>query len=237
VSASVEPLPEDVLAALRALDTPTVCNALEEAAPERHGFGYTTTPLVCARPEAPPIVGYARTAKIAALHPSTRDAEAERASRLGYYRHVAEPPLPTVTVVEDVDPVPGYGAWWGEVNSNIHRGLGSAGVITNGSIRDLDVWADGFQALAGSVGPSHAYVHVVDVAVPVTVAGMLVRSGDLIHADRHGAVIVPVGVAALVPAAAERLAAREAVLIEAAKRPDFSIDVLARLVGGDADHH
>jgi len=233
----VEPLAADVLAALAGLDTPTVCNALEVVSPERRGFGYTTAPLVCARPDQGAIVGYARTATVAAVHPSTAGAERAGELRLAYYRHMAEPPLPTITVIQDIDPEPGYGAWWGEVNSNLHRGLGSLGVVTNGSIRDLDVWADGFAALAGRIGPSHAFVHVVDVAVPVTVAGMHVRPGDLVHADRHGAVVIPVGVASEVPAASARLAAQEAVLIEASQRDDFSIDVLASLMGGDADRH
>lgn len=237
VSAGVEPLAADVLDALAGLDTPTVCNALEVVSPERRGFGYTTSPLVCARPDQGPIVGYARTATVAAVHPATVSTDEARDLRLAYYRHMAEPPLPTITVIEDIDPEPGYGAWWGEVNSNLHRGLGSLGVVTNGSIRDLDVWADGFGALAGRIGPSHAFVHVVDVAMPVTVAGMYVRPGDLVHADRHGAVVVPMAAATEVPAAAAGLAAQEAVLIEASQRDDFSIDVLARLMGGDADRH
>ena len=119
------------LEALRAFDTPTICNALEPLVPDRHGFGYTTTPLVCPRSELPPIVGYARTATIRALHPSERDAAAELEARLAYYRHMAEGPHPTVTVIQDLDPSPGYGAWWGEVNTNVHKGLGSLGVITD----------------------------------------------------------------------------------------------------------
>ena len=94
-------------------------------------------------------------------------------------------------MIQDLDPLPGFGAWWGEVNTNVHRGLGSLGVVTNGSIRDLDPCAEGFQLLAGSVGPSHAYVHVVDHRRTGEVAGMVVRPGDLVHADRHGAVVVP----------------------------------------------
>lgn len=156
--------------------------------------------------------------------------------RIGYYRHMAEGPQPTITVIEDIDASPGYGAWWGEVNSSIHAGLGSLGVITNGSIRDLDDWAPGFGALAGSVGPSHAWVHVVEYAVPVTVHGMSVRPGDLIHADRHGAVVVPADAAADIPAAAAKIAAAERVLIDAARGPDFGIDRLAALLDPKGDH-
>lgn len=230
-------LDPSVLAALRALDTPTVCNALEVVAPARRGHGYTVTPLVCPRPELAPIVGYARTATIRAMHPSGRAAPDDVAMRLAYYRHIAEGPGPTVTVIEDLDPLPGYGAWWGEVNTNVHRALGSAGVVTNGSIRDLDQCAEGFQLLAGSVGPSHAYVHVVSIGVQVQVAGMVVEPGDLVHADRHGAVVVPLDVAADVPAAAARIAEAEARLIGAAQQPGFSYEVLEQILTGGGGHH
>ncbi len=232
-----DPVPSDpVLDALRKLDTPTVANALEIVAPQRRAYGFTTSPLVCPNPDAPPMVGYARTATIRAAAHSGRSGDEDLAMRVGYYRHIAEAPQPTITVIEDIDASPGYGAWWGEVNSSIHAGLGSLGVITNGSIRDLADWAPGFGALAGSIGPSHSWVHVVEYAVPVTVHGMSVRPGDLIHADRHGAVVVPPEVAADVPAAAAKIAGAEHVLIDAARSPDFTIDRLTALLDPKGDH-
>src|SRR3954469_2701378 len=231
------PLSREELDALCALDTPTVCNALEVVAPARRGAGYTIHPLVCAWPERAPIVGYARTATIRAAHPSGRAATDDLAMRLSYYRHVAEPPGPTITVIEDLDDPPGYGAWWGEVHTHVHRGLGSAGVITNGSIRDLPVNAEGFQLLAGSVGPSHAYVHLVGVGEAVTVAGMTVHPGDLLHADRHGAVVIPPAAAPGLVEAAARIARQEAVLIEASKAPGFDIETLERILTGGGGQH
>ena len=217
---------------LRALDTPTVCNAIERVRPSRTGIGFTTLPLVCADTGLPPIVGFARTATIRAVQPPEWDNTTETQAFLDYYRHMAEPPHPTVSVIEDIDPTPGYGAWWGEVHSNMHKGLGSLGVITNGSIRDLDQVAEGFQMLAGSIGPSHAFNHCVEWNIPVTVAGMRVHPGDLIHADRHGAVVVPFDIIDAVPVAAADIAREEAVMIEAAKRPDFSIEVVEKLLKG-----
>ena len=226
----------DLLEALRALDTPTLCNALERVAPERTGFGYTTRPLVCVRPELPPIVGYARTATIRAAQASPRDGAAERAARLAYYESVAALPHPTITVVEDLDPSPGVGAWWGEVQTHLHRGLGSLGVVTNGSVRDLDDLAAGFQVLAGNVGPSHAFVHPIAWNIPVTVHGMRVSPGDLIHADVHGAVVVPHEVAPDLPGVVERLLATEAKLISASQTDGFTAEVFERLVDTFGDH-
>jgi regulator of RNase E activity RraA len=121
-------------------------------------------------------------------------------------------------VMEDLDgEFVGYGAFWGEVQSNVHKALGALGVVTSGSIRDIPMIAPGFQMLAGSIVPSHAYVHVVDYGIDVTVAGMATKSGDLIHADRHGAIVVPVDKIDAMKSAFDGLAAREAKIITAAK--------------------
>ncbi len=232
-------LEADVLNQLRALDTPTVCNALEVVAPDRRGFGYSTTPFFCPRPELEPIVGFARTATIRSMTPpsggAADPAEAARL-RVAYYRHIGEGPSPSITVIEDVDEHPGYGAWWGEVNTNVHQGLGSLGVITNGSIRDIDDSAEGFQLLAGMPGPSHAWVRVDSIGEPVTVHGMAVATGDLIHADRHGAVVIPIEVADQIPQAAADIAAREQVLIGASREPGFSADRIAEILGVSEGH-
>ena len=231
------PLPDELLTRLRSFDTPTICNALEVARPECRGEGFTTRPLVCLRPRMPPIVGYARTATIRAELPSDDDPATVRQRRMDYYAYVDEGPKPSVIVIEDLDSSPGFGSFWGEVHSHVHRGLGALGVVTNGSIRDLDDNADGFQMLAGQVGPSHAYVRIEAFGRPVNVAEMIVCSGDLVHADQHGAVVIPQDVAADLPAIIDRLVRKEAVIIEASKRPGFDFDTLARAMSDSEDIH
>ncbi len=211
---------------LRAFDTPTICNALEVVAPDRRATGFTTTPFVCAFPELKPIMGFARTATIRASEPSRLPPAEAKAKRLAYYEYVASAPLPTITILQDLDPEPGFGAFWGEVNTAIHKGLGVAGCITNGSIRDLDLVAPEFQLLAGKVGPSHAWVRVEEIEVPVEVHGMAVAHGDLIHADRHGAVVIPLELVERIPAAIELLTRREAAILRVARSPGFSIEKL-----------
>ena len=214
------PLNAEELSALGALDTPTVCNALEICLPERRSFGFTTRHLYCVRPELPPMVGYARTVTIRALRASTDEPEVQREKRIGYYNYVESSPGPTISIVQDLDDgQAGFGCFWGEVNSNVHKTLGCLGTITNGGVRDLTEFAEGFQALAGVVTPSHANVHIVDVGGEVNVAGMVVKSGDLVHADMHGAVVVPQEVACDVPEAAALMVRREAVILEAARAP------------------
>jgi regulator of RNase E activity RraA len=224
---SKQPVSEETLNELRTLDTPTVCNALELTSPERRTIGFTTSPLVCTRPELPPMVGYARTATVSSVAPDTDKGSAARDKRDGYYEYMGAGSGPGITVIQDVDGEKrGFGAWWGEVNSNIHKGLGSLGLITDGSVRDLPDIAPGFQMLAGSVGPSHAWVHVEEYECEVEIFGMKVSPGDLIHADQHGAVVIPIDVADKVKAAAETIAKNEGVIIKAAQQPGFGIEQL-----------
>ncbi len=224
------------LAKLAEYDTPTMCNALEVMDPRWRTSGFTTRPMVCQFPDLKPIVGYARTVRIASTEPNKlKGAEAKKA-RLEYYKYVESGgPRPSVSVLQDLDgDRAGFGAFWGEVQSNIHKGLGCLGVVTDGSIRDTHVWADGFQALSGSVVPSHAYVHAVDFGGEANVFGMRVKSGDIIHADRHGAVIVPPEAVRGIPAMVDLLVRREAVIIGAAKKKGFSFAKLAKAIA-DAD--
>ncbi len=227
-----------VLNDLRRLDTPTVCNALEVLAPERRAAGFTRRSLVCARPALPPMVGFARTAKIRARNADSRSGRDAADVRLGYFAYVAEGgPIPSIMAIQDLDDEPGFGAWWGEVNSHIHSGLGCAGCVTDGSMRDLDDLAAGFQLLADRVGPSHAYVHLVDFGESVSIAGMDVASGDLLHADQHGAVVVPLEVAEQVKEAADKLARRESVIIEASKKAGFDLESLRSAFRDSAEIH
>ena len=215
------------LAALASLDTPTVCNALERLDAGTQAYGYITSSFVCGFPAMKPIVGYARTATIRAARPSGLPAADQRRLQDDYYRHVDAGPKPSIVVIADLDgEAAGSGAFWGEVQSAIHVGLGSVGLITNGSVRDLDQWASGFQFLAGRIGPSHAYAKPVAFGGEVKVFGMTVNDGDLIHADRHGAVVVPPALAPRVAEAARVVAAREAKILAVARAPGCTAERL-----------
>ncbi len=217
---------------LHSIDTPTVCNLIEIVAPERRGAGYTVQHFTCPFPALPPMVGYAKTVTFRAKNPSRLGAADGLEKRLDYLDYVASQPQPSVMIMQDLDDPAGYGAFWGEVQSNVHRALGALGVITNGSIRDIPAIAEGFQMLAGSVGPSHAYVHVVDFNVDVTVHGMAVTSGDLIHADRHGAVVVPCDKVGDMQAAADSLSRQEARIIGAARAPGATVETIKAAIRG-----
>jgi regulator of RNase E activity RraA len=207
-------------------------------ASHRRALGFNRRPLIAPFPALKPVVGFARTATIRCREPHPRGMREAGKIGFAYYEHIAAPPMPSIAVIQDLDgPDIGLGSFWGEVNSAMHKGLGCAGVITDGSIRDLDMWAEGFYALAGSIMPSHAFVHVVDVGTVVNVAGMVVSPNDVIHADRHGAVVVPHDVIKQIPEAAAQLARREKVIVEASKKPGFSIEQLKKAFSESAQTH
>jgi regulator of RNase E activity RraA len=217
---------------LRSIDTPTVCNLVEIVTPTRRGAGYTVRHLHCPFPDLPPMVGFARTVTIKAKDAFGMGDASYIQRRLDYLDYVAAEPRPTVMVIEDLDEEPGFGAFWGEVQSNVHQALGCLGTVTNGSVRDIPMIPPGFQMLAGSIGPSHAYVHMVEYGGEVNVHGMTVRSNDLIHADRHGAIVVPLDKIGAMKTALTGLADREAKIIKAARAPDMTVEKLKAAIRG-----
>lgn len=216
----------EILALLRRHDTPTICNALEHVMGGRTAEGFTKSPVVCADVSLPPIVGFARTARIRASSPAQKPAAEVRALRMAYYEYAVSGEGPNVVVIEDTDWPHCIGGFWGEMQVAQHKGLGIAGTLTNGVLRDLGMLDPGYQVIAGSVGPSHAFVHVTDIDIPVTVFGMQVKPNDLIHADRHGGVVIPAAFIEKMPAAIDMTVRKEQPILKAARSPDFTVEKL-----------
>jgi regulator of RNase E activity RraA len=227
------PLTDSDLELLRQWDTPTICNGLELLAPDRRSVGFTVEPMVCIDPAARPVVGLARVGTIRAKAAPVSVV----ADRLDWYDYVADADLPTIVVIEDLDDPPGYGSFWGEVHSTVHHRLGARGCVTNGSFRDLGAWATGFQMLGGRIGPSHAFVHVVGFGEPVNVFGMDVCHDDVVHADVHGAVVVPAALVKALPAAIDTIARREQVILDVCRSDDFTPEKLRAAVKRSGQIH
>lgn len=203
---------------LRQWDTPTICNGLELVVPERRAIGFTVEPMLAADRKLKPIVGLARTGLIRAKEPPSGPIP----PREDWYDYVAAGDLPTLAVIQDIDERPGFGAFWGEVQSTVHLGLGVPGCVTNGSFRDVDMLAPGFQIIGGRMGPSHAHVHMVQMDCDVNIFGMLARTDDVVHADFHGAVVIPHDAVRKLPAAIDLVARREKVILDMARKPGFT---------------
>ncbi|WP_421983466.1 RraA family protein [Roseibium sp.] len=214
----------ELLDLLKSVDTPTVCNAIE-VAQGRRGFNrFTRGTMLASDPAAGAMAGYARTAKISALAPPTEPADVIKTRRMDYYRYMSEGPRPALTVVEDVDYPNAIGAYWGEINTTVHKGLGLSGALTNGVMRDLGDLPEGFLVVAGSVGPSHGFVHVKEIDIPVKIFGLDIRPGELVHADRHGALVIPEDVIPVLASAIGKLLETEKLVLEPARQPGFDFE-------------
>jgi 4-hydroxy-4-methyl-2-oxoglutarate aldolase len=214
------------LEALRRFCSPTIANAIETFKVRSNLEGVTDARIRCIFPALGPVVGYACTAIIRSGEPPKHP---RRVSRRDYWEHLRTFPGPRLTVIQDISPTPG-GAYWGEVNSTMHQALGSQGVITDGTVRDLDeVERLGFHFFAAGVQVSHGYAHLEDFDQRVRVFGMEVSPGDLIHADKHGAVVIPHEIAREVAKAAQQFELNEKPILAACNLAS-PIDELDRLV-------
>jgi regulator of RNase E activity RraA len=221
----VNELDPALLDELRSFTTPSVANGIETFEVRGRHEGFMDASVRCMFPELGPLVGYAATATMRAAQPGESNDRALWAA-------VHTSPKPCVVVVQDLDEPCGTGSLWGEVNANIHQAFGAAGVVTNGCVRDLDeMRALRFHAFAGSVGVSHAHVHVVEAGVPVRVGRLEVRPGDLIHADQHGVATIPLDIAEALPAAIRELEAAERRVIGMFRAPDFDPDAFTGPAG------
>ncbi len=211
---------EDLIA-LKRYDSPTIANAIESFGVRSFSAGFMSPEIQSVFPNLGPMVGFAITGTMRA-----REKSEKRYARNDWYDLVVSSPKPRVIVLQDLDDEP-CGAFWGEIQANVHKALGCAGVVTNGGVRDLrEVEAAGFQYYAGSVMVSHAYVHLEEAGIPVRVGGVDVSTGDIIHADLHGAQTVPADLVRKLPAACEELIARERKIISYCQSAEFTVEGL-----------
>lgn len=213
--------------ALKKITSPSVANAIETFKVRPREQGNLSSDIKAVFPEMGPMVGYAVTAMIRA---EAGPIEGHRASTYGWWDFIQTIPAPRVIVVHDLDEPRGQGAQWGEVMANLHKALGCVGVVTDGSVRDLDeVRALGFQFCAAHISVSHANVHMVDFGIPVKVGGVWVKPGDLVHGDQHGVVTIPHEIAPQIPEAIAKVEADERKIISLCQSKDFTPDKLKAL--------
>ncbi len=235
-------LTPDQFEALRRLDTCIVSNAIEvfDVRLRNDGFANSSS-LKCIFPDLPPMLGYAATGTIRSSSPPLASSLPPPPHLSFYHRsdwwdYVLSLPAPRVVVIRDVDRNPGLGALMGDLHATICRALGCVGYVTNGAVRDLTTVKDlGFHFFAGHVSVSHAYAHVIDFGEPVEIGGLKIRSGDLVHGDRHGIQTIPKSIARDIPVVAARIMEQERRIIEYCQSADFDVKQLREFVQG-ADH-
>jgi 4-hydroxy-4-methyl-2-oxoglutarate aldolase len=188
---SYERLPYSDLLKLKRWNTPTIYNGWEQITKHDITKGiFNTEETRDFMPQMGPMVGYAVTV---VFEPSKKEHVDNNLNAWSEYRkYIAGIPGPKIVVVQDLDKPNVVGAFWGEVNSNIHRALGCIGSIVDGAIRDVDEMANaGFKAIARRMCVGHAYSTPVRWGCEVEVFGCKVKPGQLIHADKHGFMAIP----------------------------------------------
>ncbi len=217
------------LEALRRFRTPLVCEALEHLAPERRTGGHTVRPLDCAFSAAAPIVGHARTAIVSTAVSSSEAAE----GWAQWLEHLRAGPKPTVAVWQDLGG--GSGACLDAVIVSVHRALGCTGMVIDGAIRSIGGMPEAMQILHRGLLPSGSWPHIVAFGCEVNVAGMSVRDGDIVHLDRHGAVLVPEETVRDIPETANGIERQRAALLDACRTAGADMERLKPFfTGGQA---
>ena len=205
-----------------------IANAIETFNVRLRNTGFTNGNIRCMFADPSPMVGYAVTGRLRSGDPPISGFYHDRGD---LWSRIQSSPAPSILVLEDIDDKPGRGAFVGDMHAAILKALGCAGYVTNGSVRELpSVRAIGIQLFAGSVAVSHAYAHIFDIGVPVTVDGMEVHTGSLLHGDQHGVLTIPNEIAAEVPNVAAKLQRCEKAVVEFCQSSDFSIAKLSELM-------
>jgi regulator of RNase E activity RraA len=222
-------LTEEELNALRQFDTCMVANAIESFNVRLRNTGFADARVRCMFKDAPPMVGYAVTARLrSGVPPIVGGTFRDRAD---FWNSILKMPAPRILVLQDMDDSPGRGAFVGDMHAAILKALGCVGYLTNGAVRELpSVRTMGIQVFAGSVAVSHAYAHIFEIGAVINVGGMEVRPGDLLHGDRHGVLTVPTEIAAKVPGVADRLQRAEQKIIDFCRSKDFSVARLSEFM-------
>ncbi len=217
----VDYLNKEELESLRRWPTCAISNGIELFNIRPRNEGFMLPEIKCVFPEFGAMIGYAVTAVISADSP-----EGRRIQPSDWWEMILKIPEPRVVVIHDIDH-PVVGSFWGEVNANIHRALGCVGTVTDSSVRDLDeVREMGFHFFSSCVTVSHAYVHLVEIGIPVKVGGLVVKPGDLILGDKHGVISIPLEIARDVPKAAQVVEEWERPVINYCKSKGFTIEGL-----------
>jgi len=173
---------------LKEFDTPKISNAIEMFDIRPRTEGFMGPEIKCILPYKKPLIGYAATAIISSTRPPI---PLQKEMVYESYSHVKKTQSPTFSVIQDIDPTP-VGSFWGEVQTNAHSALGCVGTLTNGGVRDLDEVNElGFGYFASCVLVSHAYIHIENYNCPVKVGGLTINPEDLLHADKHGVILIP----------------------------------------------
>lgn len=210
--------------ALKAIDTPTICNAIERFEVRGRVEGFFGMDIRCLSPELGTMLGYAITLTVDSTTP---EIPPDDEARYAWLKAMETSPKPSVLVMKDIGPQPRKSAHIGEVMGTIATRLGVVGVVTDGGVRDImELKQLGFHCFAAGLVPSHGNPRLVEINVSLEIDGVRIHPGDLLHGDANGVTTVPLSIAGQLADAAAQIRAREAEVMGYVKGPDFAVDGL-----------
>jgi 4-hydroxy-4-methyl-2-oxoglutarate aldolase len=205
-----------------------IANAIETFRVRLTNTGFTDGHIRCLFPDLPPMMGYAVTGRLRSGAPPISGSYHDHGD---LWSRIQNSPPPRILVLEDLDDKPGRGAFVGDMHAAILKALGCVGYLTNGAVRELPSVRDvGLHLFAASTAVSHAYAHIFDIGVPVTIDALEVKTGTLLHGDQHGVISIPAEIAADVPGVAARLQRSEKEVMEFCQSSFFSVAKLSELM-------
>jgi 4-hydroxy-4-methyl-2-oxoglutarate aldolase len=216
------PLTREQFEELKAIDTPTICNAIEKFKVRGRVEGFMGMDIRCLLPDLGVMLGYAVTVTVDS---TTEGAPLDTRAWFNWMKAMESSPKPVVVVFKDIGPFPRKSAHLGEVMATLAARLGVVGVVTDGGLRDIvEVKQVGLQCFARGLVPAHGNPRLIAVNVPVTLDGVLVEPGDLLHGDANGVTSIPREIADQVARAAMDVRADEAELMAYIKSPEFKVE-------------
>ena len=220
-------LPAGLIEKLAAIDSPTICNAIEPLQVRGRHDGYLGPEIGCYFPTMDPICGYAVTCTIRSV---ADDADSNIGMRIKFFEALEASPKPAICIFKDVSDNPGRASQWGEIYTTTVKAFGAIAVVTDGVIRDLSEIEEigGVQFFAAGTCVSHGQLATVAVNEPVQISGCWINPGDIIHGDRNGVTKIPREIAAQLPAAVEDVRTREGAMLEQL-RPGMTVEDLRKI--------
>jgi regulator of RNase E activity RraA len=231
---------DQVLAELRKIDTPTITNVVATYPRNPLCLGlynpwteswYTDTSIRCVYPELGAVVGYAVTCVYGLPDPNYSG----RLSFLDVVDALDAMKKPTILVICQKWPPEIFhkAGLAGEIMTTQMQAVGCVGLLSNGPSRDIDaIRRNRFQMLLGGVTAGHGEMAVQSVNVPVSVGGMDVAPGELIHMDENGAVKFPASKMEAVLTNARAMLAKENEQLERIRKARTAAEVRAAAAGG-----
>ena len=225
----MDQLSTELLHQLSHFSTCSVANAIESLGVRLRNEGYTDGSIRLLTEHKRPVAGYAATVKIKCSSPPPIGPR--YIERTQWWDYLLSMPAPRFIVIEDVDPIPGTAAFIGEVHTHILKALGCVAAATNGAIRDVpEIEALDFPVFGRNPAVSHAYAHIVEIGSPVTVGGLTISPGDLMHGDYHGLVNVPKSRAGELPEIIAAMINTEKQIIAICEAQPFSLTSLRNAI-------